>query len=148
MPRKNRGKQERLMKKDSNKVKGTETDKINLGNPMDILSALGFGMLYVFVTITLFFMEKWFGASGIYLTGLIAGAADVDAITIGISKFQPLATQIAVNVVIIATLANTLIKVGIALLRGSVALRKSVSFSLGSMLLTGCAYLLIMKMIG
>ncbi len=138
----------RLIKKDAHKEKDKDTDKVTLGNPMDILSALGFGVLYVFVTISLFFMEKWFGASGIYLTGLIAGAADVDAITIGISKFQPIATQTAVNVVIIATLTNTLIKVGIALLRGSVALRKNVSISLGSMLLTGCAYLLIMKMMG
>ena len=115
---------------------------------MDILSALGFGVLYVFVTVTLFFMEKWFGSSGIYLTGVIAGAADVDAITIGISKFQPIAIQTAVNVVVIATLVNTLIKVSIALLRGAAELRKAVSISLGTMLLAGGAYLLIMNTMG
>ena len=127
----------------------TKEDKeaIGLGNPMDILSAIGFGILYVFITVTLFFMEKWFGSSGVYITGLIAGVADVDAITIGISKFHPIALQTAVNVIIIATLVNTLIKVGIALLRGSADLRKQVFLRLGSMLLAGGVYLLIMHVL-
>lgn len=120
-----------------------DVEKIDLGNPMDILSALGFGVLYVFVAVTLFFMEKWLGSSGVYLTGLIAGVADVDAITIGISKFQSIGIQTAVNVIIIATLVNSLIKLGITLLRGSAELRQKVLMGLGSMLLVGCVYLLI-----
>lgn len=120
-----------------------DIEKIDLGNPMDVLSALGFGLLYVFVAITLFFMEKWLGSSGVYITGLIAGVADVDAITIGISKFQPIGIQTAVNVIIIATLVNSFIKLGITILRGSAELRQKVLVGLGSMLLVGGAYLLI-----
>jgi uncharacterized membrane protein (DUF4010 family) len=131
----------RLMKKGIAEDKDVE--KIDLGNPMDILSALGFGILYVFIACTLFFMEKWFGSSGVYLTGLIAGVADVDAITIGISKFQSITVQTAVNVIILATLVNTLVKLGVVLLRGSVELRKKVLIGLGGMLLMGCGYLLL-----
>jgi uncharacterized membrane protein (DUF4010 family) len=120
-----------------------EEEKLALGNPLDIFSALGFGVLYAFVAIVLYFMEKWFGSSGVYLTGVIAGLADVDAITISISKFHPIAVQTAVNVIVVATLVNTIIKLGIAILRGSPVLRNLILRSLGSMLLVGCVYLLI-----
>lgn len=119
----------------------SDEEKIDLGNPMDILSALGFGLLYIFVTATLFFMDKWMGSSGIYITGIIAGLADVDAITIGISKFQPISIQTAVNVIIIATLINSIIKLGVAILRGSPELREKVLLSLGSIILGGCTYI-------
>ncbi len=120
-----------------------DEEKMALGNPLDIASALGFGILYIVVAVVLYFMEKWFGSSGIYLTAFIAGLADVDAITISISKFHPIATQTAVNVIIIATLVNTCIKLGIVILRGSPVLRKNLLVSLGSMLVAGCIYLML-----
>jgi uncharacterized membrane protein (DUF4010 family) len=120
-----------------------EVEKIDLGNPMDVLSALGFGILYVAVAVALFFMQQWFGSSGVYATGLIVGSADVDAVTISVSKLNLITPQTAVNVIIMASLSNTLIKLSVVLLRGSVELRKSVLMRLGSMLLVGCVYLLI-----
>jgi uncharacterized membrane protein (DUF4010 family) len=124
-----------------------DVEKIDLGNPMDILSALGFAILYVTVAVSLFFMQQWFGTSGVYATGLIVGSADVDAVTISMSKMHLITPQIAVNVIIIASLSNTLVKLSAALLRGSVDLRKQVFIRLGSMLLVGCVYLLVMRII-
>jgi uncharacterized membrane protein (DUF4010 family) len=125
-----------------------EQEKLALGNPLDIFSALGFGLLYAIVAIALYFMEKWFGSSGVYLTGVIAGLADVDAITISISKFHPIAVQTAVNVIVVATLVNTIIKLGIAILRGSSVLRNLILRSLGSMLLLGFVYLSVIWILG
>jgi uncharacterized membrane protein (DUF4010 family) len=93
-------------------------------------------------------MQQWFGTSGVYATGLIVGSADVDAVTISMSKMHSITPQIAVNVIIIASLSNTLVKLSAALLRGSVDLRKQVFIRLGSMLLVGCAYLLVMRIMG
>jgi uncharacterized membrane protein (DUF4010 family) len=93
-------------------------------------------------------MQQWFGTSGVYATGLIVGSADVDAVTISMSKMHSITPQIAVNVIIIASLCNTLVKLSAALLRGSVDLRKQVFIRLGSMLLVGCAYLLVMRIMG
>ncbi len=123
-------------------------EKIELGNPMNIFSALGFGLLYAAIAVALFFMQKEYGATGVYATGFIAGLADVDAITVGISNFQPIKIQTAVNVIIMATMVNTAVKLSIVILRGAIELRKKVLVSFGSLLLTGCVYLLIMWGIG
>jgi uncharacterized membrane protein (DUF4010 family) len=125
-----------------------DVEKIDLGNPMDLLSAIGFGILFVAIAVSLFFMQKWFGTSGVYITGLIVGSAEVDAVTISMAKLNSITPQIAANVITIASLSNTLVKLSVALLRGSVDLRKEVFIRLGSMLLVGCAYLLVMHIIG
>ncbi len=128
-------------KKDKDQESST---KIDFGSPLNILSALGFGLLYVGVGLMLFYSNQWLGSGGVYLTGVVGGLADVDALTISISKFQNISVEIAVNVIIIATTVNTVVKLIIAILRGSKNLRRTVIFGLGSMVCVGAVYLGIM----
>jgi uncharacterized membrane protein (DUF4010 family) len=130
----------------------TPFNTVDTLNPFDIgvvivfislLSFISYLLMRFMVALALFFMQQWFGSSGVYATGLIVGAADVDAVTINVSKLHLITPQIAVNVIIMASLSNTLIKLSVVLLRGSAELRKSVLMRLGSMLLVCCAYLLI-----
>jgi uncharacterized membrane protein (DUF4010 family) len=124
--------------------KKVPSEKIDLGSPLNILSALGFGLLYIGVGIMLFYANQWLGSGGVYLTGIIGGLADVDAMTISISKFQNISVQVAVNVIVIATTVNTIVKLIIAILRGSKNLRRTVIFGMGSMICIGLAYLGLM----
>jgi uncharacterized membrane protein (DUF4010 family) len=128
-------------KKENNNV---PSEKIDLGSPLNILSALGFGLLYLGVGLMLFYSNQWLGSGGIYLTGVVGGLADVDAMTISISKFQNISVQVAVNVIIVATTVNTIVKLIIAILRGAKTLRRTVFFGMGSMICIGLAYLGLM----
>ena len=72
------------------------------------------------------YANQFFGESGIYVISGIAGLSDVDAITISVSKLAqhtipPIAAQ---NAILIATLANTIVKFGISVSAGSKDLRK------------------------
>ena len=124
--------------------KNVPSEKIDLGSPLNILSALGFGLLYIGVGIMLFYANQWLGSGGVYLTGVVGGLADVDAMTISISKFQNISVQIAVNVIVIATTVNTIVKLIIAILRGSKNLRRKAVFGMGAMICIGLAYLGLM----
>jgi uncharacterized membrane protein (DUF4010 family) len=118
-------------------------NKIELGNPMNILSALGFGLMFIVVAVILFYANQGFGSGGIYLTSIISGLADVDAFTINIAKFTGITTETAVNVIVITTLVNTVMKFIIGLLRGSTELKKTMSIGMLAILIVGIVYLVI-----
>jgi uncharacterized membrane protein (DUF4010 family) len=62
------------------------TTAIELDNPVGILNALGFEILYVCISSFVFYADSYLGNKGLILPGLISGFADVDAITINISN--------------------------------------------------------------
>jgi uncharacterized membrane protein (DUF4010 family) len=69
-----------------------------------------------------------------YISSVIAGLTDIDAITISVSKLAGNAISIttAQNAIILATISNTVIKIGISLWAGSMPLRKMVSIGYGA----------------
>lgn len=123
--------------------KAQVTTPVKLGNPMNILNALGFALLYVLTALLVFYGEKYFGSQGLLLSGLISGIADVDAITINISKLTAADHEpgLAVMVIVIATISNTLVKLGISLGKGSYEVKRKVSIGLCGIIATGLAYL-------
>jgi uncharacterized membrane protein (DUF4010 family) len=134
-----------LIKKDTDSPK---TD-INLGNPLNILNALGFGGIYIVILFTVFYGNKFFGESGLYYSALVAGLADTDAITISIAKFAALNDKLilATNVIITATISNMIVKLGISYFKGSKKTGKLVILIFGSVVLTGVLYVLIQSRI-
>lgn len=130
-----------LIKKDTDNPK---TD-IDLGNPLNIWNALGFGGIYVVILFAVFYGNKFFGESGLYYSALIAGLADTDAITISMSKFASLEEKLmlATNVILAATISNMMVKLGITFFKGSKKTGKLVILIFGSVVLTGLAYILI-----
>jgi uncharacterized membrane protein (DUF4010 family) len=58
---------------------------------------------------------------------------DIDAITISVSKLagKPVSLSIAQNAILLATLCNTIVKIGISLWAGSQRLRKYVLIGYG-----------------
>lgn len=112
-------------------------DSLNPGNPISISSALGFGLLYLGISFMVHYGNAYFGNKGLYLSGLLAGLADVDAITVRMAKFAEASPQIALYVILAATLSNTIVKTGMVLVKGNTLLRTRAGFGLGAMIIAG-----------
>lgn len=130
-----------LIKKDTNKP----DTNIKLGNPMNLLNAIGFGVIYVVILFAVFYSDKFFGESGLYYSALIAGLGDTDAITISMAKFSldGEKLKLASSVIIAAIMSNMLVKLGITAFKGSKTARKLVSYTFGGIILIGIIFIFI-----
>ncbi len=106
---------------------------IPLGKPLDLGSAILFGGLYVLILIGIHFANDWIGPEGTLITSGLAGLSDVDAISISIAKLSTtsLPLNTAHQAILIATLANTLMKFGIAVWAGHPVLRRFMLIGYG-----------------
>ncbi len=123
-----------------NKSKNKDVDiEMPLGNPLNLRTALIFAVLYASILFIINFSNDHIGSSGIYLTTAIASLTDVNAITISLTKLvgDTLTLKTGLNAIILATLCNTIIKIGIALWAGSKELRKLVTISYGIIFFSG-----------
>jgi uncharacterized membrane protein (DUF4010 family) len=102
---------------------------VEFSNPFDLMSAIKFGLLYALVLLISRSAQMYLGNTGLYLSSIVSGVADVDAITLTMSELSNagvLGTDTAALAIVLATMSNTLVKGGIALLAGSATLRKSL----------------------
>ncbi|HEY9120230.1 MAG TPA: MgtC/SapB family protein [Marinobacter sp.] len=85
-------------------------------NPLDLKSALVFGVLLVAILLLGEFLQEWLGNLGIYVLAASSGIADVDAITLSLTRMSQdtLAGPTAVIGIVIAAATNNLVKAGIA----------------------------------
>jgi uncharacterized membrane protein (DUF4010 family) len=118
---------------------------IALKNPLDFLSALKFAVLFAAVQWLVKYASIHFGDNGIYLAGAIAGITDVDAITLSMAKIAKAggSTNMAIQTIIIAALSNTLVKLIIVILLGSVELRKTALWGFLVIFISGLSYFFI-----
>lgn len=86
-------------------------------NPLELRSALLFGALLAVVMLLGQALTEWFGDAGVLALAAASGVADVDAITLSLSRMAEgdLAVTTAVLGIIIAAAVNTLFKAGLAL---------------------------------
>ncbi|MEX2600692.1 MAG: MgtC/SapB family protein [Balneolaceae bacterium] len=85
---------------------------IELKNPFKLVTALKFGALLATILLLTSAMKEWFGDSGIYILAMLSGFADVDAITLSLSKLalDGLQREVATMGIILAASVNTLVK--------------------------------------
>ena len=88
------------------------TGKLPLHNPLELTSALQFGLLLSIILVLAEALRAWLGDTGIYLLAFISGIGDVDAITLSMARMstQDLPATVAEHAILIATLTNTLMK--------------------------------------
>jgi uncharacterized membrane protein (DUF4010 family) len=100
--------------------KEIDTD-IKLKNPFSLKPALIFGLLFIAILFLSKIAEIYFGSAGIYMTSLISGVADVDAITISMALLakETVSQEVAVNAITLAAISNTMVKFLIALFFGT-----------------------------
>jgi uncharacterized membrane protein (DUF4010 family) len=104
-----------------------------LPNPVSLKVALGFGLAYGIVLLALAWLTRAELPWGHYFVAFIAGLTDVDAITISnlqLLNADKLTIDLAVGAILVAQIANVLLKLGITLIAGSPSMAKHCSFSM------------------
>jgi len=95
-------------------------------NPFELGEAVKFGLLFGIVTIAAKAAQVYLGATGLYLAGAVAGLTDVDAIALSMANLagqQGDMIGVAARTILIAAIANTVTKAGVAMSVGSKELR-------------------------
>jgi uncharacterized membrane protein (DUF4010 family) len=123
-----------------------EIEPEELKNPFRLRPALVFGAVFAVVLLVSEYANQWFGASGVYATAFLSGLADVDAMTITLSKLAAegaVSTDVATTGIVIAAIANTFLKAALAAALGTYRLGRLVSIVLGIVVLSGVVMLLV-----
>jgi uncharacterized membrane protein (DUF4010 family) len=110
------------------KSAGQET-ALPLKNPMDLNSAIKFGLVFAVVLLITRAAYQYFGSSGIYGAAALAGLVDVDAITVsaaGLARQGVLTHRTAGAAILLAGAMNTVVKGVIAAFLGGRALRRVI----------------------
>jgi uncharacterized membrane protein (DUF4010 family) len=106
----------------------TET-QLQVKNPMELASAIKFGLVFGVVLFVSRAAYHYFGSSGVYFAAALAGMADVDAFTISAARLAEqnvLAPATANATILLAGAMNTLVKGGIAVFLGGKNLRSII----------------------
>jgi uncharacterized membrane protein (DUF4010 family) len=91
-----------------------------LKNPLELKTALSFGLLLALVMLLGKVLQNWFGEAGVLVLAAASGVADVDAITLSLAQMShdDLVLRIAVTGILIAAAVNSLVKGGMATVVG------------------------------
>lgn len=99
-------------------------------NPFELRPALVFGLLYAAVLLITNFAQLRYGDAGIYVSSILSGLVDVDAITLTMARLSrdggSLEHTTAARAIVLAVVANTIVKGGIVLFTGSPGLRRVI----------------------
>jgi len=117
-----------------------------LKNPFRLRPALVFGAIFAAVLLVSEYANTWLGTSGLYATAFFSGLADVDAMTITLSKLAAdgaISTRVATTGIVIAAIANTFVKAVLAWLLGTHRLGRLVSIVLSVVVVSGLVLLAI-----
>ncbi len=117
---------------------------VEVHNPLDISTAVKFGIFLTVVMVLSRGLNAWIGDRGLYLGAAAAGLADVDAIALSIAAMAhrgEVATSPAVVAVLIASAVNTVVKSAIAIALGGRALGLRVALPMTLSLAAGGAAL-------
>ncbi len=108
-------------------------EQLNLSSPFQLKPALHFGVFFAVLLFVAKFATVYFGDQGIYLTALLSGLADVDAITVSMANLSAtgdVSLMVGAFAVVIAALSNTLVKGFIVVLFASEAVGRRIAFSM------------------
>ncbi|MGZ7136391.1 MAG: MgtC/SapB family protein, partial [Methanobacterium sp.] len=96
-------------------------EDLKLKNPFSLRPALIFGFLFIVILFASKIAEIYFGNGGLYITSIISGVADVDAITISMAILakNTISPDVAVTAITLAAISNTIIKFFIAMFFGT-----------------------------
>lgn len=104
------------------------TDEAQFSNPFSLGPAFRFGLLFVGILVASRWAQTAFGNAGLYFSSFLGGLLDVDAISFSMTRMAAEGGVIAAaasQAVLLAALANTLLKGGMSLFLGSPELRRA-----------------------
>jgi uncharacterized membrane protein (DUF4010 family) len=124
-----------------------ERGEVSASNPFELGPAIQFGLLFAVILFVSKAAQVYLGDAGVYLSSVLAGLTDVDAITLSMARLAgaDVSYSVAARAVTLAALANTVVKGGIAISLGSASLRRYILPIFGAVLVVGgaTAFLLV-----
>jgi uncharacterized membrane protein (DUF4010 family) len=123
-----------------------ETDG-DIENPFRLKPALFFGAVFAVILLVSEQANELLGSSGVYATAFVSGLADVDAMTLTLSRLAAdgtVSADVATTGIVIAAISNTLVKAGIAWAIGTRQLAKLVTAVLLSAAVAGLVTVLLL----
>jgi uncharacterized membrane protein (DUF4010 family) len=99
-----------------------------LRNPFSLWAAVKFALLFAVVLVLVTIVQQRFPAGGTYLVAALAGSSDVDAITLSMATLArggEAAASLAAGSIVVAVLANTLVKCSLSAALGGRRLRRA-----------------------
>jgi uncharacterized membrane protein (DUF4010 family) len=109
--------------------RASQKDDLEFSNPFDLISAIKFGALYAVILVVARTAQLYFGDTGVYISSLVSGFADVDAITISLAQLSlggTVSETVAAQSIVIATIANTLAKGAVVVIGGATLLKRAL----------------------
>lgn len=123
--------------------RSTEKAEVESGhNPFELGEAIKFGGLFAVVVFIAKAAQVYFGNTGLYVAGALAGLTDVDAISLSMANLalsDPESAAPAARTIVIAVISNTLVKSGMVIWLGAAALRRTMTPIAVALGLTGIA---------
>jgi len=103
-------------------------EPVRFRNPFELRRALAFGLVYALVLVVVKAAQVYVGSIGLYLSAVVAGLADVDAITLSLAELHHAGTapEVAARGIALAGISNTLVKMTMAWLVGGWSLGRRV----------------------
>ncbi|MEK7672677.1 MAG: MgtC/SapB family protein [Patescibacteria group bacterium] len=116
-----------------------EENILKMESPFSLWPALKFGVLFAGIMLLTEFMSETMGSQGIYLTSMISGLLDVDAITISLSNMagDHISNETASRAIALAAIVNTFSKAGIFLLFANRKVAVKIAAVFGLMIVVG-----------
>ena len=113
------------------KAFSAETEQAQLVNPFEIMPAIKFAILYAAILLGANTARLYFGNAGIFISSIVSGLADVDAITLSMADLSraegAISQTVAAQAILLALISNTVVKGGIVLLTSTNALRRALA---------------------
>jgi len=125
-----------------------EEGAVEFSNPFELGPAVKFGLLYAVVLIVARAAQVYLGDTGVYVSSLVAGTADADAIALSMAQLSledgGLELGTAARGIVLASMSNTVTKGGVVLATGSASLRRALLPGLVLMPVVGIAVAFMM----
>jgi len=118
-----------------------EAGALEVEAPFELGPAVRFGLLYAGILIAARAAHLYLGDLGVYLSSVVASVADVNAITLTMAELgRPgggVDPTTAARAIVVAAMANTLVKGGMVIVLGGRVLRRTIAPVLAAMLVAG-----------
>lgn len=124
---------------------GVERSRLKLTNPFELTTVLKFGLLLTAITAATKLLTRIGTGQGVYVLALFSGIADVDAMTLSMSRqaADPGSATLAANAILIVVAVNTVAKAVIGWMTGGAEFGKRMMAAAAVAIAAGGATLLL-----
>jgi uncharacterized membrane protein (DUF4010 family) len=123
-------------------IKPVAINSFRLRNPVELTQALQFALLLGAIFLATAAVREWLGETGLFLLAGLSGIADVDAITISLSRMAAAdhSVRAAGSAIILATLVNSGVKALLVATLGGRKLGGFVAWPLALCIIIGAVW--------